>query len=113
MNFIPSSAWQYEQTEGFPPLPKEKKEGLIAGVRPEDISVSPEKTDDTMEVSVSLIEPAGAFNWIDVIWNETKVKGRAEVDAGLRSGSRAFMKLPLEKIILFDAASGKAISRTD
>ena len=109
MNFVPSSAWRYGQAEKLPSLLKEKMEGWIAGIRPEDISVSPEKTEEAVEVSVSLIEPAGAFNWIAVIWNETKVKGRGEVDSGLRSGGRAFMKFSEDKILLFDATTGRAI----
>lgn len=109
MNFMPSSAWEYRQKDLLPSLSREKREGLIIGIRPEDVLISPLKLDDSIEVSVSLIEPAGSFNWIDVIWNDVKVKGRAEVDAGLRSGSRAFMKLPLEKILLFDADSKRAI----
>ncbi|MCC6545151.1 MAG: ABC transporter ATP-binding protein [Nitrospirae bacterium] len=109
MNFIPSSAWEYRQKDLLPPLSRENREGLIIGIRPEDVLISPVKSDDSIEVPVVLIEPAGSFNWIDVSWNNVKVKGKSEVDAGLKPGSRAYINLPLEKILLFDADSKRAI----
>lgn len=109
MNFIPSSAWGYKQKDLLPPLLREKKMGFIIGIRPEDLLISPGISDDAIDVSVSLIEPAGSFNWIDIIWNDVKIKGRAEVDAGLRSGDRAFMKLPKDKILIFDESTGNRV----
>lgn len=110
MNFIPSSAWEYDRRDLLPPLIREKREGFILGIRPEEVWISSARSEDAIEVSVSLTEPAGSFNWIDVRWDDVKITGRSEVDADLSAGSRAFMKLPPEKIILFDAASGRAIS---
>lgn len=107
LNFIPSSAWEYKQKDLQPPLSREKKEGFIIGIRPEDVLISHAKSNDAIEVSVSLIEPAGSFNWTDVIWDEVKVKGRAEVDADLRSGDRAFMKFSKDKILIFNESTGR------
>lgn len=111
MNFIPASAWKYKQKDLLPPLSGEKREGYIVGIRPEDVSISPVKSDDAIEVSVSLIEPAGSFNWSDVSWDNVKVKGRSEVDADLRTGSRAFMKFSKDRVLIFEAATGRAIYR--
>ncbi len=109
MNFIPSSAWEYRQKDLLPPCSREEKEGLIIGIRPEDVLISTVKLDDSIEVSVSLIEPAGSFNWIDVSWDNVKVKGRADVDADMRSGSSAFMKFSKDRVLIFEATTGRAI----
>lgn len=107
MNFIPSSAWEYKQKDLQPPWSREKKEGFIIGIRPEDVWISPARSDDAIEVSVLLIDPAGSFNWIDVTWDDVKVKGKTEVDADLRSGNRAFMKFSKDKILIFNESTGR------
>lgn len=86
-----------------------EKKSVIAGIRPEDILVTDEKTDDCIEVDVTLMEPAGSFNWVDVMWNTIRIKGTAKVDADLRAGTKAFMKFSQNKIIVFDADSGKRL----
>ena len=116
MNFISYSALEYKEKDLFPTLSMEKKareekEGLIIGIRPEDILISPAKLDDAIEVSVSLIEPAGSFNWVDVRWDNVRVKGRSDVDADLRSGSSAFMKFSKDKVLIFNQSTGRTILR--
>jgi multiple sugar transport system ATP-binding protein len=85
------------------------KKSVTAGIRPEDISVTDVQSEDCIEITVALIEPAGSFNWVDIMWNDVSLKGYAQVDANLKAGERAFMKFPIKKIILFDADSGKRI----
>jgi multiple sugar transport system ATP-binding protein len=85
------------------------KKSVIAGIRPEDISVTDVQSEDCIEITVALIEPAGSFNWVDIMWNDISLKGYAQVDANLKAGERAFIKFPIKKIILFDADSGKRI----
>ena len=96
---------------GSPPMNFVPEGDLILGIRPEEVSISPEKTDGAIEVSISLIESAGSFNWIDVRWGDVTVKGRSEPEEGLRPESRAFMTFPEEKVLRFDAATGSAIGR--
>jgi len=97
---------------GSPPMNFVPEGDLILGIRPEEVSISPEKTDGAIEVSISLIESAGSFNWIDVRWGDVTVKGRSEPEEGLlRPESRAFMTFPEEKVLRFDAATGRAIGR--
>lgn len=82
---------------------------VIIGIRPEDILVIDMKSNEGIEVTVALIEPVGSFNWIDIEWNNVRIKGTAKVDADLRAGCNAFMKLPIKKILIFEADSGKRL----
>jgi multiple sugar transport system ATP-binding protein len=86
-----------------------EKKSVIAGIRPEDILVTDIQSENSIEITVSLIEPAGSFNWVDIIWNNATIKGYAQVDANLKAGKKAFMKFPVNKIILFDADTGKRL----
>jgi multiple sugar transport system ATP-binding protein len=82
---------------------------VIIGIRPEDIIVSDEKSDGYLEVIVSLVEPAGSFNWVDFLWNGVKMKGTAKIDADIKAGSRSFVKISMDRIIAFDADSGRRL----
>jgi multiple sugar transport system ATP-binding protein len=85
------------------------KKSVIAGIRPEDILVTDVQSEECIEITVSLIEPAGSFNWVDMMWNDISIKGYAQVDTSLKTRERAFMKFPFNKIILFDADTGKRL----
>ena len=82
---------------------------VIAGLRPEDITVSHEKTEDSVEVTVRIIEPAGSYNWSDVQWHITRVKGKSAVASHLKAGRKAFMNIPVGKMLVFDADSGERL----
>jgi multiple sugar transport system ATP-binding protein len=86
-----------------------EKKSVIAGIRPEDILVTDVQSEDSIEITVSLIEPAGSFNWVDIMWNDISIKGYAQVGANLKAGKKAFIKFPINKIILFDADTGKRL----
>ncbi|MBI4378316.1 MAG: ABC transporter ATP-binding protein [Nitrospinae bacterium] len=88
-----------------PDLLKSGKE-LLLGIRPEDITVSANKSEGGIEVKVSMIESAGSFNYVDVIWNNVTVKGISKINDDFKAGSRVFIEIPLDKIILFDKKSG-------
>jgi multiple sugar transport system ATP-binding protein len=110
MNFVPASVQRSAPLEItcnemiFSPsneiLPENTK--LVIGIRPEDVLISSEKSAGSIEVTVSLIESAGSFNWIDVMWHRIKVKGISPIDEKLKTGGTAFMKFPLDKVIIFD-----------
>jgi multiple sugar transport system ATP-binding protein len=85
------------------------KKNIIAGIRPEDISVTDVQSEDSIEITVALVEPAGSFNWVDIMWNDISIKGYAQVGANLKAGKKAFIKFPIKKIILFDADTGKRL----
>jgi len=89
-------------------IPQDKKRVKI-GIRPEDILVAREKTEDCMEAEVALVEPAGSFVRVDVLWNSVRMKGIAEADSGFKPGEKAFFRVPLEKMMVFDADSGNIL----
>lgn len=82
---------------------------VIIGIRPEDISASNKRTKDSIEVVISVIEPAGSFNWVDFMWNEVKIKGTGKTDEDLRPGDKAFINFSADKVIVFDNISGRRL----
>jgi multiple sugar transport system ATP-binding protein len=105
MNFVPAA----EIGPGAPDTDRRWKGGLLAGIRPENISVSNEGTETDNEVTVSVMEPAGPFIWVDFIWNGVKMKGVSKAGTELKAGSKAFIKFDPEKVLLFDPDSQKRI----
>lgn len=87
------------------------RDQVIVGIRPEDVSVSDSPIESDGEVIITMIEPAGPFNWVDFVWNRVKVKGTARVEAELRIDHKGFVKFNMEKFLVFDADSGKSHAR--
>jgi multiple sugar transport system ATP-binding protein len=82
---------------------------LLMGVRPEDVRISTERLDHGIEVTVSVVENAGSFNWVDVMWEDSMVKGVSGLDDTPKTGGKAFMEFPIGKVLIFDAESGKRL----
>ena len=95
--FMPSSVELSEHKE------------IIAGIRPEDIVVSPEAVDASVKVKVTLVEPAGSFQWIDVRWEDEYIKGTADIDSDLKPGDSAYITFPAERSVIFDRKTGKKL----
>ena len=117
MNFIPATI------ESFNPLtincngiilspqletPPENK-NVTVGIRPEDILVTNKKSDQCIEITVSLIEPAGSFQWVDFMWDTTKIKGTATFDVDIKAGDMAYALVSIDKMTVFDADSGRRL----
>jgi multiple sugar transport system ATP-binding protein len=85
------------------------KAEVVLGIRPDDVTVSHERSECSFVVTVSVVEPAGAFNWVDVIWDGVPMKGTARSDADLLPGRKAYAEFASEKVIVFDAETGKRI----
>jgi multiple sugar transport system ATP-binding protein len=83
------------------------KGNLVIGIRPEDVAVLDRGSEDSAGVTVSVVESAGSFNWVDFLWEGAKMKGRAALDQDLRAGKAAFMRFAAEKAVLFDEVSGE------
>lgn len=82
---------------------------VILGIRPEDIPVSSGRTGAGIEGTILIIEPAGSFNWVDIDWNGITFRGYAPAEAKLETGMKAWMELPSDRILVFDAASEKRL----
>ena len=88
--------------------PPENK-GVILGIRPEDITVSSLKTEGGIEAVVSIIESAGPFNWIDITWGDTLIKGIADIDEVLIPEDKCFITFSHDKVLLFDRETRRRI----
>jgi multiple sugar transport system ATP-binding protein len=95
----------------FPLMPEyvQKKNEVILGIRPEDVHMFVEKSEGGVEATVSVIEPAGSFHWVDVVWGGIAIKGIAVPDEGMKPGGPVFMTFSMEQILVFDAASGRRL----
>ena len=117
MNFIPATI------ESFNPLtincngiilspqletPPENK-NVTVGIRPEDIVVTNKKSDQCIEITVSLIEPAGSFQWVDFMWGTVKIKGSATFDVDIKAGEMVYALVSVDKMTVFDADSGRKL----
>jgi multiple sugar transport system ATP-binding protein len=117
MNFIPASLQKIKPLEiscngmiispaleNFPDTAN-----LIIGIRPEDMLVTSEKADNTVEVLVSITESAGSFNWVDAEWGEAKVKAVSQLTENLMVGRKAYMRFSHERVVVFEAHSKKRL----
>ncbi len=94
----------FEPEAGTPP----QADTILLGIRPEDIVVSTEEKTDT-EAIVELVELESSIVWIDMRWKETRLKGKASIDENISAGDRVYIKMPDEKIHVFDMETGRRL----
>jgi multiple sugar transport system ATP-binding protein len=82
---------------------------LIAGIRPEDADVSRLRTHGAQVIEVLMTEPAGSFVWVDFRWKGVTMKGAARTDTDLKVGEHAFMTFPHDRVLIFDARTGRRL----
>jgi multiple sugar transport system ATP-binding protein len=94
---------------------REELEGvtdLVLGVRPEDVEIVAESTDDhAFPVTVDVVEPMGNENNLLATFEGSELSVNAIVD-GMRhveAGQRYAARLPESAIHLFDRSSGRAL----
>ncbi len=80
--------------------------GVIAGIRPEDVRVSSQKTEGAVEGTVTVVEPAGSLQWVDLTVVGTSVRGFADAAEDLQPGGRAFARIGPDSVLVFDAKTG-------
>jgi multiple sugar transport system ATP-binding protein len=95
-------------------LSKTVKAGVMAnnvviGIRPEDMLVRTGKQQGSIEGTVLVVEPAGSFNWVEIVWKGTKLRGISNSEEKLQPGRTAYMTFSLDKVSLFDGISGKRL----
>ena len=81
----------------------------IVAIRPENISISASEAAGGIRVTISLIEPAGSFNWVDVVWGHVVLRGMAPAREELKPGEHAYMSFRHEQALLFEETSGLKI----
>jgi ABC-type sugar transport system ATPase subunit len=93
-----------------PLLQQFERTDIVIGIRPSDVVVSAQDNETALEGEVLLLEPTGSDMWVDVLWKEIKIKGRMLAEEKTTSGARAFFKIPLEKLHIFDKADGERLA---
>jgi ABC-type sugar transport system ATPase subunit len=114
MNFIPARVLRAAPLEiecqgvAFSPVTEKAPEGvsLIVGVRPETLAVARESTDGSVAVTVSMVEPAGLVNWVEVEWNGLMLKGVADAGTDMKPGEKIFASFPAHRALIFDPETG-------
>ncbi len=86
-----------------------ERQRVLLGVRPEDVAISATERTGGIGVRVSMVESAGSFDWVDVLWGRETVKGRAVPEEGLKAGDEAFLHLSRDKLFCFDPESGERL----
>ena len=117
MNFIParivtSDPLEIECLGRRVPLTAEQAPetpDVIAGIRPERLSVVPERGMDAVEVTVLVIEPAGSVSWVEARWGDQVVRAAASAEGPLKEGGRAYLHFLPQDLVLFDAERGVRI----
>ncbi|MEW6665459.1 MAG: ABC transporter ATP-binding protein [Thermodesulfobacteriota bacterium] len=82
---------------------------ILAGIRPEDMTVSRGEEGETGKAKVLLVEPAGSLDWVDVQWGHFAVRGNASAGSRLEPGDAVHLKPAEDRVVLFDKTSGKRI----
>jgi multiple sugar transport system ATP-binding protein len=79
---------------------------VIVGIRPEDVVDERAGREGNAAATVSVVEPAGSFNWVDVERDGVKLKAMSKPEEELEPGSRAYLAISPDRISVFDGASG-------
>jgi multiple sugar transport system ATP-binding protein len=84
---------------------------VLVGIRPEDARIETVRRENSAPVAVSVLEPEGAFTWVNVDWGGSAFKGIADPDEGIKPGDTAFLAVSKERVSLFDEITGLRLER--
>ena len=104
------------QGDGFsfpiPPSLRRRDGRVVVGIRPEDLMASREEAHAetaALPVAVEIVEPLGDAVLVHGSVGDTTVIGKLEPRRAPRAGDRVDLWVELEKVHLFDAATGRRI----
>jgi len=86
-----------------------ERDEVTLGIRPEDVVISATKRTGGIGFRVSMVESAGSFDWVDVVWGGETVRGRAGLEEGFKVGCEAFLHLSPDRMFCFDTESGERL----
>lgn len=87
---------------------KPGSEKVLAGIRPEDVTLEKARTERSIPVEISVIEPAGPFSWAEVRWKYVKLRAVSKNDE-FHPGDTAYINFTQDKIVVFDERSGQRL----
>ena len=79
---------------------------LTIGMRPEHIQVSPKLTQASMMAHVSVLEPMGSENWVELIWGNHHLKARITTNLDIHRGDSVYFEFEEDKLLFFDQQTG-------
>jgi hypothetical protein len=62
-----------------------------------------------LDVTVTVVEPVGLLNWLDVDWNGVRLTGKGRGEDRLEAEGKGFAVFSPEKLLVFDAVSGRRV----
>jgi len=92
------------------PMDKVKSRGLVAGIRPQNVSVSKRQIEDAIaESEVYAVEPLGTETIVDLKVGDDVFKAVAPGDFSSQIGDRVWVSVDISKVHLFDKETEKCI----
>jgi multiple sugar transport system ATP-binding protein len=82
-------------------------EAVTLGIRPEDLTVTLKET--PVIARAVLKETEGPATWVNVDWDGVTLKGRADNGEGIAPGLKVFLRIPDEKLHVFEKETGKRV----
>ena len=90
-----------------------KKQNLLLGVRPEDISIHHQKeTDDCIAAEIYVVEPLGNMTVVDIKLGDNIIKVLSAPDFIATSGAKVWITLRLDRLHFFDKENGQCLLHT-
>ena len=95
---------------GSPPmnLIEESRNGVAVkiGVRAEDVVVTASPAGGSDQARVLVVEPMGSETLVTIEYRGQRIVGRVSGDSHFEPGQSAWVRLPLDRVIEFDAVTG-------
>jgi multiple sugar transport system ATP-binding protein len=84
--------------------------GLVAGARPDDVTVGPAAGADAARGPVWVVEPVGPVTWVTVEVEGTRVTGRADAAFWPKPGDVAAVTVDEARVLWFDEGTGRRVA---
>jgi multiple sugar transport system ATP-binding protein len=82
------------------------------GVRPEDVDVASSPAPGWDEARVVVIEPMGSETLVTLDYRNQRLVARVPADSRFEPGQPAWVRLPADRVLTFDAATGERRPKT-
>jgi ABC-type sugar transport system ATPase subunit len=83
---------------------------VTIGVRPEDVEVAASPFSGADQARVIVVEPMGSETLVTLEYRAERLVARVPADRQFEPGQSAWVRLPPERVLIFDASSGDRIS---
>jgi ABC-type sugar transport system ATPase subunit len=82
---------------------------VTIGVRPEDVDVASSPATGWDDARVSVVEPMGSETLVTLEYRSQRLVARVPADRRFEPGQPAWVRLPPDRVLMFDASSGDRI----